>query len=235
MTADSSEADRVVLYFHGGGYTLGSRKSHRGLASRIARAAKGRVLLPEYRLAPEEPFPAAIEDAITCWRWLISVGYDPKKMTIAGDSAGGGLALGTLLALKEAGDPLPACAIGLSPWTDLEATGDTAKPGAVADPIVTAEELHTSAKQYAATDLRNPFASPLQGDLHGLPPLLLQVGTREVLLSDSTRFAEKAQAAGVRVTLEVEDGLIHVWQMYPDLPESQSAINRIGAFIQQCC
>ncbi len=231
ISVAGSEADRVVLYLHGGGYVMGSRNTHRGLAGRIARAARARVLLPEYRLAPEHPFPAAVDDATTCWRWLLSQGHASEHMAIAGDSAGGGLALATLLASKAAGDPLPACAVALSPWTDLEGTGPTARPGAVDDPMLTPEGLRTSGRQYAGTDLRHPHAAPLHGDLGGLPPLLLQVGTREVLLSDSTRFADKARAAGVEVTLEVEDGLIHVWQMFPGVPEADSAIERVGAFI----
>lgn len=235
VTVRGSEADRVVLYFHGGAYVMGSRNTHRGLAGRIARAARARVLLPDYRLAPENPFPAAIEDATKCWRWLISEGHAPEHVAIAGDSAGGGLTLATLLALKAAGDPLPACAVGLSPWTDLEGTGPTAAPGAVDDPMLTPEGLRSSGQQYAASDLRNPLAAPLHGNLEGLPPLLLQVGTREVLLSDSTRFAEKAQAAGVEVNLEIEEGLIHVWQMLPGIPEAQGAIERIGAFIERNC
>jgi acetyl esterase/lipase len=235
VTVDGSEANRVILYFHGGGYTMGSRNSHRALAGRIARAARARVLLPDYRLAPEHPFPAAVEDATTCWRWLVSEGHAPDQMAIAGDSSGGGLTLATLLALKAAGDPLPACAVGLSPWTDLEGKGPTAEPGAVDDPMLTPEGVRSSGRQYAADNLHNPLASPLYGDLKNLPPLLLQVGTREILLSDSTRFAEKAQAAGVEVTLEIEDGLIHVWHMFPDIPEAQSAIERIGAFIERNC
>ncbi|MFK7916008.1 MAG: alpha/beta hydrolase [Pseudomonadales bacterium] len=230
-----SDTERVVLYFHGGAYVMGSRNTHRGLASRIARAAQARVLLPDYRLAPEQPFPAAIEDAMSCWRWLIAQGNTPHNMAIAGDSAGGGLALATLFALKTAAEALPACAVGLSPWTDLEGTGPTAEPGAVDDPMLTPDGLRTSGLQYAAGDLRNPLAAPLHGNPQGLPPLLLQVGTREILLSDSTRFAEKAQAAGVEVTLEIEDGLIHVWQMLPGVPEAESAIQRIGSFIERTC
>jgi epsilon-lactone hydrolase len=233
VCVDAPEPDRVVLYLHGGGYVMGSRTTHRGLAGRIARAARARVLLPDYRLAPEHPFPAALEDAVACWRWLVSEGHAPERMIIAGDSAGGGLALATLLALKAAGDPLPACAIGLSPWTDLEGTGPTAEPGAVSDPMLTVEGLRSTGRQYAVDDLRNPLAAPLHGDLAGLPPLLLQVGTREILLSDSTRLAEKARAAGVDVTLEIEDGLIHVWQMFPDVPEAQRAVERIGRFIDR--
>ena len=231
VSVEQSIADRVVLYLHGGAYSLGSRNTHRGLAGRIARAANARVLLPEYRLAPEHPFPAAVQDATACWRWLVSEGYAPARIAIAGDSAGGGLALATLLALKAANDTLPACAVGLSPWTDLEGTGPTAEPGAVDDPMLTPDGLRESGRLYAGDALRDPLAAPLHGDLHGLPPLLLQVGTREILLSDSTRFAEKATEAGVDVTLEVEEGLIHVWQMLPGVPEAERAVGRIGAFI----
>lgn len=235
ITVEGSDAERVVLYLHGGAYVMGSRNTHRELAGRIARAAQARVLLPDYRLAPEHPFPAAVEDAAACWRWLISGGYAPGRMAIAGDSAGGGLTLATLLALKASGTPLPGCAVGLSPWTDLEATGPTAEPGAVDDPMLTPEGLRQSSRLYAAADLRDPLASPLHGDLRGLPPLLLQVGTRDILLSDSTRFAERARAAGVEVTLEVEAGLIHVWHMHPGLPEAQRAVERVGAFIARRC
>ncbi|MCA8898402.1 MAG: alpha/beta hydrolase [Hyphomonas sp.] len=235
VTVDGSDADRVVLYLHGGGYVMGSRNTHRGLAGRIARAAKARVLLPEYRLAPEHPFPAAVDDATACWRWLVSQGFAPQRMAIAGDSAGGGLTLATLLALKANVAPMPACAVALSPWTDLEGSGPTAEPGAVDDPMLTPDGLRVTGQQYAAGALRHPLAAPLHGALAGLPPLLLQVGTREVLLSDSTRFAEKARAAGVDVTLEIEEGLIHVWQMFPDVPEAQSAVQRIGAFVRANC
>lgn len=230
---DGTSTRRSIIYLHGGAYTLGSRNSHRGLASRIARASGARVLLPEYRLAPEDPFPAALDDTVTCWHWLLSENYAPKQIAIAGDSAGGGLALAALLALKYAGETLPACGVGLSAWTDLKGDGPTTQPGAVSDPMMTPDGLISSGLDYAPCDLLNPLASPLYGDLEGLPPLLLQVGTREVLLSDSTRFAEKARAAGVEVTLEVEEGLIHVWQMFPQLPEANNAIDRIGAFVRR--
>ena len=228
-------SERVILYFHGGAYVMGSRITHRALAGRIARASQARVLLPDYRLAPENPFPAAVDDAIACWNWLISEGISPNQIAVAGDSAGGGLALATLLALKDSGSPLPACAVGLSPWTDLEGTGETAEAGAVDDPMLTPEGLRSSGRDYAGADLRNPLAAPLLGNLEGLPPILLQVGTREVLLSDSTRFATKARAQGVEVTLEVEEDLIHVWQMLPGVPEAESAVERIGAYISRHC
>lgn len=235
VSVGDARPERIVLYLHGGGYIMGSRNTHRGLAGRIARAAEARVLLPEYRLAPEHPFPAAVEDATACWHWLVEQGHKPENIAIAGDSAGGGLALCTLLALKSSGETLPACAIGLSPWTDLEGTGPSAQPGAVDDPMLNTDGLRDGGIQYAGNDLRNPLAAPLHGDLTGLPPLLLQVGTREILMSDSTRFAEKARASGVDVTLEVEDGLIHVWQIFPNIPEAQDAVGRIGAFIKRHC
>ena len=230
-----NETERVILYFHGGAYVMGSRNTHRALAGKIARASRARVLLPDYRLAPENPFPAALDDAVACWNWLISERYSPTQMAIAGDSAGGGLALATLLALKDSGNPLPACAVGMSPWTDLEGTGQSAEKGAVDDPMLTLEGLRSSGRDYAGADLKNPLAAPLLGNLEGLPPLLLQVGTREILLSDSTRFANKARSQGVDVTLEVEEGLIHVWQMFPGVPEAENAIRRIGAFISSHC
>ena len=232
---NNQNPNRTILYLHGGAYVMGSRNTHRALAARIARASQAKVLLPDYRLAPENPFPAAVDDAVACWRWLLAEGHPPGQSVVAGDSAGGGLALATLLALKAAGNALPACAVALSPWTDLEGTGPTAQPGAVDDPMLTPEGLISSGQMYAAADLRNPLAAPLHGNLEGLPPLLLQVGTREVLLSDSTRFADKARAAGVDVTLEVEEGLIHVWQMLPGVPEAVSAIDRVGRFVDRCC
>ena len=235
LTIEGSETNRVLVYLHGGAFSMGSRNTHRALAARIARAADAKVLLPEYRLAPEHPFPAAIEDVVTCWRWLLTEGYESKQIVLAGDSAGGGLALGATLSLKDAGEPLPVCVVGLSPWTDLEGQGPTAEPGLSDDPMMTPEGVRMSGELYAPNDRRHPFAAPLYGELEGFPPLLIQVGTREVLLSDSTRFAEKAEAAGVEVALEVEDGLIHVWHMFPNVPEAQSAVQRVGAFVKRHC
>ena len=229
-----SDFTRVVLYLHGGGYVLGSNRTHRELASRIARAAQARVLLPNYRLAPEHPFPAAVEDAVMAYQWLLAHGTDAQHISLAGDSAGGGLTLATLLALKSQGLPLPACAVCLSPWTDLEGTGGSAQPGGADDPMIELEGLRDMGRLYAGEDLRNPLAAPLYGDYAGLPPLLIQVGTRELLLDDSTRVAEKAEQVGVEVSLEIEPGLIHVWQaLGPDVPESITAVNSIGEFIRR--
>jgi epsilon-lactone hydrolase len=228
-------SERVLLYLHGGGYVLCSVSTHRGLISRIAQAAGVRALGVDYRLAPEHPFPAAVEDATAAYRWLVSHGTAPGHIAIAGDSAGGGLTLATLVALRDAGDPLPAAAVCLSPWVDLEGTGPSNTTKAEADPFVRKEMIQFMAEQYlGGRDPRTPLAAPLYADLHGLPPLLIQVGTAEILLDDATRTADRAKEAGVEVSLEVWDDMIHVWQLFaPLLPEGQQAIERIGAFIRQ--
>lgn len=233
VTMPNSANGRVVLYLHGGGYVMGSRRTHRELASRIAREAAARVLVLEYRLAPEHPFPAAVEDATAAYRWLRKQGIATGSIAIAGDSAGGGLTLATLLGLRDAGDALPACAVCLSPWTDLEGTGASAQPGGADDPMIPVAALRDMGKLYAANELRNPLAAPLYGTYKGLPPLLIQVGTREILLDDSTRVADKARAAGVPVRLEIEEGAPHVWQATPHLPEAADAVRRIGAFVRE--
>ena len=229
----NSANGRVVLYLHGGGYVMGSRRTHRELAARIARDAAARVLVLEYRLAPEHPFPAAVDDATAAYRWLRKQGIAASSIAIAGDSAGGGLTLATLLALRDAGDALPACAVCLSPWTDLEGSGASAQPGGADDPMVTVAALRDMGRIYAGDALRNPLAAPLYAGYKGLPPLLIQVGTREVLLDDSTRVADKARAAGVTVRLEIEEGAPHVWQAMPHVPEAMEAVKRIGAFVRE--
>ena len=225
---------RVLLYLHGGGYVVCSVNTHRDLIARLARAAGARGLGIDYRLAPEHPFPAAVEDATTAYRWLVSRRTDPARIAIAGDSAGGGLTLATLIALRDAGEPLPAAAACLSPWVDLEGVGASMTAKAAVDPFVRKEMIQFMAQQYLGDrDPRTPLAAPLYADLQGLPPLLIQVGTAEVLLDDATRIAERARAAGVEVSLEVWDDMIHVWQLFaPMLPEGQQAIERIGAFIR---
>jgi acetyl esterase/lipase len=224
-----------MLYLHGGGYVIGSLTTHRGLAGRLSQAAKARVLLIDYRLAPEHPFPAAVEDATAAYRWLLAHGCTPARLAIAGDSAGGGLTVATLVALRDAGQPLPAAGVCLSPWTDLEGLGESVTSKASADPIVQKEMLLRLASCYLGdADPRTPLAAPLYADLRGLPPLLVQVGTAEILLDDALRLAERAKAAGVAVTLEAWDDMIHVWQLFaPLLPEGQQAIARIGEFVQQ--
>jgi acetyl esterase/lipase len=228
-----ARGDRVLLYLHGGGYTIGSVRTHRGLVANLSAAARVRCLSVDYRLAPEHPHPAAVEDAARAYRWLLGQGLRPEGLAIAGDSAGGGLAAALLVALRDAGEPLPAAAVLISPWTDLELGAASLETKAAEDPMVQREGLARMARAYLG-DLppRTPLASPLYADLSGLPPLLVQVGTAETLLDDATRFAERAKAAGVDVTLEEWDEMIHVFQAFaPLVPESQQAIARIGAFL----
>ncbi len=223
-----------VLYVHGGGYVIGSIATHRGLVARISAASGARALSVDYRLAPEHPFPAAVEDAVTAYRWLLANGGSAARTVIAGDSAGGGLTVATLLALRDSGDPLPAAGVCLSPWVDLEGTGGSMTSKASVDPIVQRDGLRGMAAQYlAGADPKTPLAAPLHADLTGLPPLLIQVGTSETLLDDAVRISEKAQAAGVDVTLEPWEEMIHVWQLFPMLPEAHQAVERIGQFIKE--
>jgi len=235
FAAAGASGDRLIYYLHGGGYVVGSVNTHRELLGRISRAAGARVLAIDYRLAPEHPFPAAIEDSVAAYRWLLSTGADPANIVIAGDSAGGGLTVATLVALRDAGDPLPAAAVCISPWTDMEGSGASMTTKAEVDPMILLEHVSEGAKAYlGGADPRNPLASPIHADLAGLPPLLVQVGTSEVLLDDSTRLAERARAAGVDVTLEPWQEMIHVWHFFAlILPEGQQAIDRIGEFVRE--
>jgi acetyl esterase/lipase len=227
--------DRAVLYLHGGGYTLGSCNIHRALGARLAIASQAPVLVIDYRLAPERPFPAAFEDALAAYRWLIDPGRPARPIALAGDSAGGGLAIATAIMLRDQGDSLPAAIVCLSPWADLAVKGESMVTRAKADPLLSRESsLHHAALYIAEHDPCSPLISPVYADLHGLPPLLIQVGDCEVLLSDSVRLAERARQAGVDVTLEVWDGMWHVWQAYAGyVPEAQQAIERIGAFVSE--
>jgi acetyl esterase/lipase len=233
--APGVDSGRVILYLHGGGYVIGSIHTHRDLAGRLSRAAAARVLSIDYRLAPEYPFPAAVEDATAAYGWLLAQGIAPGRMVIAGDSAGGGLTVATLVALRDAGTPLPAAGVCLSPWTDLEAIGESMTTKAQSDPMVQREGLVQMASLYLnGADPRTPLAAPLYADFSGLPPLLVQVGTAETLLDDATRLAERAKTAGVDITLEPWEDMIHVWQIFaPMLPEGQQAIARIGDYVRQ--
>jgi monoterpene epsilon-lactone hydrolase len=233
-TAESVE-ERVIYYLHGGGYVAGSINTHRELASRLARAAKARVLLIDYRLAPEHPFPAAVEDAVTGYRWLLSSGIKPARVAIAGESAGGGLSVATLVSLRDALEPLPAAAVAVSPWVDMEALGKSMVSRAAADPLLQRDMLLEMARNYLGNaDPRTPLASPIHADLAGLPPLLIQVGTAEVLYDDARRLAERAESAGVEVVLEPWEDMIHMWPAFAAmLPEGQQAIDRIGEFVQK--
>jgi len=221
----------VILYLHGGAYALASLNTHRELVARLVRATNMRALAVKYRLAPEHPFPAALEDSLAAYRWLLDQGIDPSQIIIAGDSAGGGLALATMISLRDAGEPLPAGAVCISPWTDLALTGASVKNKDKLDPILDSETIARYARYYAgAHETTTPLISPLYADLSGLPPLLIQAGTDEILLDDATRCAERARAAGVDVTLEVWDGMFHVFQMVPILPETRKAVEQIARF-----
>jgi epsilon-lactone hydrolase len=235
IVAPGAAADRFLLYLHGGGYVLGSINTHREMVSRLSRAAGARALALDYRLAPEHPFPAAVNDATAAYRWLLSQDAKPERTVIAGDSAGGGLALATLVAIRDAKLPLPAAGVCLSPWADMEGVGASMTSKAKEDPVVQKEMLLNMAKLYlGGADPKSPLAAPLHADLHGLPPLLIQVGSAETLLDDATRVAERAKAAGVKVDLEVWNEMIHVWQLFaPILPEGQEAIAKIGTFIRE--
>jgi len=235
IAAAGARDDRGVLYLHGGGYCIGSIKTHRQLAADVSRAAGARVLLIDYRLAPEHPFPAAVDDATRAYRYLLGCGVRPERSAVAGDSAGGGLTVATLLALRDAGAALPAAGVCLSPWFDLTLSGASMESKASVDPIVQRDPLQRMATAYlGGADAKTPLASPLFADLAGLPPLLVQVGTAETLLDDSTRLAERARAAGVAVSLDVWDDMVHVWHAFAFLlPEARQAIERIGAFLER--
>ncbi|GBD14461.1 Monoterpene epsilon-lactone hydrolase [bacterium HR25] len=227
--------DRTILYLHGGGYVLCSPHTHREMVAHLAKAARARALLIDYRLAPEHPFPAAVEDSLAAYRWLLGQGVRPQRIAIAGDSAGGGLTVATLVGLRYTGQPLPAAGVCFSPWTDLACTGETLTTKAQEDPIVQKPLVEQLAQMYlAGADPKAPLASPLYADLTGLPPLLVQVGTAETLLDDSTRLVERARRAEVDVTLEVWEGMPHVWHFFVSfLPEAQQAVQKAGEFIQR--
>jgi monoterpene epsilon-lactone hydrolase len=234
VTAPGCDPARAVLYLHGGGYVIGSINTHRRLAYDISAASGARVLVIEYRLAPEHPFPAAIEDAAKAWRWLLQQGFAASRLAIAGDSAGGGLTLATLVNLRDQKLGLPACAVAISPWVDLEGVGTSITARAAQDPMVQKDGLLWMAGLYLnGKDAKTPLAAPLHADLKGLPPILVQVGTAETLLDDATRIAEKLHAAGVDVRLAIWPNMLHVFPLFaPILSEGRDGCLEIGSFIR---
>jgi monoterpene epsilon-lactone hydrolase len=230
-----SRSDSVFLFIHGGGYYRGSASSSRSGVAWIAGATASRVLSIDYRLAPEHRFPAAIEDTHATYRWLQEEGFDAKRIVVGGVSAGGGLALALLLAARDAGEPMPAGAVPMSAWTDLAQTGETFRTNAASDPSISKEYLDRFAGLYLnGTDPSTPLASPIYGDLHGLPKILMQVGSAETMLDDSRVFAERAREAGVDVTLEEWPDMFHGWQSQAHrLPEARDAVARIGEFYRE--
>ena len=233
VSVPESRPSRVLLYFHGGGYGIGSAETHRDLVARLCRAAGARALSVDYRLAPEHRYPAAVEDAVASYRWLLDQGVPPDAIAVAGDSAGGGLALGALLALRDKAVPLPAAAVCMSPVTDHLKTGASMETKAALDPIVQRQSSTANSKRYIGEgDPKAPYASPLYADLRDLPPILILVGTAEVLLDDSTRFAERSRAASVETDIEVWEDMIHIWPFFADIPEAGKAVERMAAFIR---
>jgi acetyl esterase/lipase len=222
----------VLLYIHGGGYAGGSARSHSEMAARLARAAGAVAVLPEYRLAPEHPFPAAFDDAIAAYRALLDeVGGDASRIVLGGDSAGGGLAVAMSVALRDAGEPLPRALVLLSPWLDLTCTSPSWDARFEGDPVLD-HSLRDAAERYLdGADARDPLCSPLFADLTGLPPVLVLVGTHEILYDDSVSFAESASEQGVDVELEIGHELIHVWPIFPITPEAVASTVRIGRFL----
>jgi epsilon-lactone hydrolase len=232
--APGSDPASVLLFFHGGGYCSGSIVSHRSMVTEVGRAARARTLAVAYRLAPEHPFPAAIEDARSAYGFLLDQGIDAPKIAIGGDSAGGGLTLALMTSLRDAGQPLPGCAWLVSPWVDLQMTGGSLAEKANVDPLIAKSYLDELACAYlAGAEPANPLVSPLNADLGGLPPLLVQVGSDETLLDDAVRIARRAGAADVRTNLEIWPHMIHVWHLWAArLEDGRRAIASAGAFIR---
>ncbi|HKH69037.1 MAG TPA: alpha/beta hydrolase [Reyranella sp.] len=234
VMAPGCDTGRAILYLHGGGYAIGSLNTHRRLAYDISAASAAKVLLIDYRLAPEHPFPAAIDDAAAAWRWLLQQGFAANRLAIAGDSAGGGLTIATLVNLRDKKLGLPACAVAISPWVDLEGVGNSLTTRSAQDPMVQKDGLLWMAKMYLnGKDPKTPLAAPLHADLKGLPPTLVQVGTAETLLDDAIRIAEKMHAAGVDARLAIWPNQLHVFPLFaPILSEGRDGCIEIGTFIR---
>jgi epsilon-lactone hydrolase len=233
--APGSDPSRVLIFFHGGGYCSGSIVSHRRMVTEAGRAARVRTLAVEYRLAPEHPFPAANEDALTAWHYLRAHDIPADHLAVGGDSAGGNLSVALIKRLQAAGEPLPACAWLASPWTDLTMSGASIETKDAVDPLIHKGYLEELARAYAGTaDRRDPLISPLFADLRGLPPVLVQVGSAETLLDDATRFATAAGAADVAVTLEIWPDMIHAWPLWnAALADGRRALGHVGEFVRR--
>ena len=234
-TPPGADETRCIQYLHGGGYVLGSLESHRPMVSEIARAANCRALAVHYRLAPEHAYPAAVDDSVAVYEWLLGQGYPAEQLAIAGDSAGGGLTIATMVALRDKGAALPRTAACICPWVDLEATSETYATRAEIDPFINQDMISMLAGAYmAGGDAKTPLASPIHADLSGLPPLLIQVGSREVLFGDADGLRQRALDAGVDVSFEEWEGMIHVWHQFaPMLSDGRKAIARVGEYVQQ--
>lgn len=231
-----ARTDKVILYLHGGAYVIGSPRTHRQLVSHLARKAGVTAVLPDYRLAPEHPFPAGLDDAVAVYRGLLESGFKPEDIIISGDSAGGGLTAATLLTLRHVGVPMPAAAVLLSPFLDVTGSGESATSRADRDPWFDIADLQVVARYYCPDEgeWRNPLVSPVFANVAGLPPMLIQVGDDEILLSDSTRFAEKLESAGGDVELEIWPHMWHVFQMFiGKMPEARAAVGKIASYTKK--
>jgi acetyl esterase/lipase len=234
ISNDQTAIDKVILYLHGGAYEYCSANTHRGLAARIMEETGIKVLLPEYRLAPEFPFPAAIEDTVRIYHWLLNQGYNSKNIIFAGDSSGGGLCVTTTLLLRDQNEPLPAAVVCLSPWVDLTSSGESYQKNQDEDPYLRVKGVREAALLYAGGEpLDHRLISPVFDEFTGFPPLFIQVGSSEILLSDAEMLAQQARLSGVKVSFKVWEGMWHVWQISGKLPEAKKAIKEIGAFIRQ--
>lgn len=231
----SGDADNLILYFHGGGYVFGSPKVHRSLSYPLALHANADVFSLDYRRAPENPCPAAIDDAMAAYQWLRVKGYDPAKISFIGDSAGAGLALATLQALKLNGEPVPSCAVLYSPYLDLAIEGASAKANAERDAMFQLESVKMGGIHYAGDlDLKDPQVSPLYGEMRGLPPLLVFASTDEILYDDSTRLVRRAEQEGIDVSFISREGLVHAWPIFNALmPEGKEAVVKSAAFVRK--
>ncbi len=233
LTPVGATQEKVMIYLHGGGYVMGSPATHRSIVARLAKACGVRALSIDYRLAPEHPFPAALEDSLTAYQWVIDQGISPENILMAGDSAGGGLTLATLLSLRDNNQALPAMALCISPWTDLTLTGSSITTKAKIDPYISHNLLKLGAHYVAESKAQLPLISPFYADLKGLPPLLIHAGTDEVLLSDSTRLAEAAKNSGVIVNIKIWERMWHDFHLWaPYVPEANQAIEEIGNFVE---
>jgi monoterpene epsilon-lactone hydrolase len=234
LSTPGADRNAAILYLHGGGYVIGSIDSHRHLVAEAGRAAASWALSLDYRLAPEHPFPAAVDDALAAYRFLLARGIRPSRIAIAGDSAGGGLVVAAMLAIRDAGLAQPACGWCISPWVDMEAIGDSMETKAAQDPTVQKAGILDMARMYLnGADPRSPLAAPIYADLRGLAPLLIQVGAAETLLDDAIRLAKVAGAADVRVDLQIWPEMIHVWHLFhPELSAGRHAIEEGGAWVR---
>jgi len=234
INASENENQSAIFYLHGGGYTMGSPQTHLAFTGVLSELSRTRVLSVDYRLAPENKFPAALEDSVSAYEWLLSQGVPARSIVMGGDSAGGGLAFATLVELKNRGVRLPKAVFVISPWVDLANTGETVLINAILDPMITQPGLYYMAQLYAGdADVRSPLISPLYADLSGLPPVLIHVGTREMLLSDSRRMARALQEAGVDCVIKEWEELFHVFHAVVSLPEARAANEELAAFIQK--